>query len=637
MLFLLGISGSYAQNVGINTSGVAPDVTAMLDIESTTKGLLIPRMTTIQRNAIGSPGSPTTGLLVFDTDLTAFYYYNGVSWIPLLDSSLGWELDGNTGTTAGTDYFGTTDVQDVVFKTAGTERMRLDAAASYLGIGTTAPNAGVDVNSTSQGGATLDIERYSNSVNCGYIDFHKSRGATVGTNTAVQSGDYLMRIRAYGNDGTATWVQGLELYTRAEAAPSGGELATFFRMRLNDGTSGLVTRLNVASDGVFTYNQSPSLTGSSYNYTGTSTGACGYNIISFDAGASSSSDLALIFGRGTLAAHTAALSGDRIGRFSFGGYNTVTTSVKSSYIDAYATENFSLTNNGSDLRFYTSANSAGGTFERVRIEEDGDVGIGASAATVRLDVEDNIANEGVLHVNNISSAGFAGMYFYENATMQGWVGHVNSTSTFGGPNIFQIGASGDIVLSTDAGGFYSESVWIDTDGQVGIGTGAVAPAYRLEVEEDRASNYAAYFFNDGNNENRYGIAVQAGLDDGSGDDYFLDVYDGNGSYNGAVMTSASTLQFENVSDRRLKYDIQDASQSGLDIINGIRMVEYKWKKNDEKVKLGFIAQELKEVYPEMVTHRQDKDVYGILPRIIIPVLIKSMQEQQDQIEQLQKK
>ncbi len=328
-----------------------PDGTSMLDIESTSKGLLIPRMTTLQRNAIGSPGSPATGLLVFDTDLTAFYYYSGAAWVPLLDSNSGWELDGNTGTTAGTDFMGTTDAQDVVFKTTSIERMRLDASNSFLGIGTTDPDAGVDINSTTQRGATLDIKRYSSSPNSGYIDFHKSRGATVGTNTAVQLGDYLMRIRAYGNDGTATWIQGSEIHTRAEAAPSGGELATYFRLRLNDGSSGLATRLDIASDGVFAYNQSPRLTGASYNYTGISTGSCGLNILSFDAGANSGSDLALIFGRGTLAAHTAALSGDRLGRVSFGGYNAATTSIESSYIEAYASEDFSGANNGSDLGF----------------------------------------------------------------------------------------------------------------------------------------------------------------------------------------------------------------------------------------------------------------------------------------------
>ena len=66
---------TYAQ-VGIGTT--TPDASAALDITSTTKGLLIPRMTETQRDAISSPA---TGLMIYQTDGTVgFYYYNGSSW-----------------------------------------------------------------------------------------------------------------------------------------------------------------------------------------------------------------------------------------------------------------------------------------------------------------------------------------------------------------------------------------------------------------------------------------------------------------------------------------------------------------------------------------------------------------------------
>jgi len=63
----------YAQNVGINSDGSTPDASAMLDIKSTSKGLLIPRMTLAQRNSISSPAS---GLLIYQTDNTPGFYYN---------------------------------------------------------------------------------------------------------------------------------------------------------------------------------------------------------------------------------------------------------------------------------------------------------------------------------------------------------------------------------------------------------------------------------------------------------------------------------------------------------------------------------------------------------------------------------
>jgi hypothetical protein len=65
--------------VGIGTS--SPSASALLDVTSTNKGILIPRMTASQKNAISSP---TTGLLIFQTDAPAgFYYYNGSSWISI--------------------------------------------------------------------------------------------------------------------------------------------------------------------------------------------------------------------------------------------------------------------------------------------------------------------------------------------------------------------------------------------------------------------------------------------------------------------------------------------------------------------------------------------------------------------------
>ncbi len=73
VLFSLGL---FAQ-VSINTDGSSPDGSAMLDVKSTDKGMLVPRMTTTQRTAISSPA---TGLLVFDETTGGFWFYNGSAW-----------------------------------------------------------------------------------------------------------------------------------------------------------------------------------------------------------------------------------------------------------------------------------------------------------------------------------------------------------------------------------------------------------------------------------------------------------------------------------------------------------------------------------------------------------------------------
>ncbi len=84
LLFLLMSVCSYAQ-VGIGTT--TPDPSSMLDITSDSQGLLAPRMTTTQRTAITNPAD---GLLVFDTDETAFYYYDmaGIRWVKLLANNV---------------------------------------------------------------------------------------------------------------------------------------------------------------------------------------------------------------------------------------------------------------------------------------------------------------------------------------------------------------------------------------------------------------------------------------------------------------------------------------------------------------------------------------------------------------------
>jgi len=70
---------AFGQNsVGIGTA--SPNTSAALDISSTTKGLLIPRMTSTQRSAIASPAA---GLLVYDTDAKSLYQYNGTSWVAI--------------------------------------------------------------------------------------------------------------------------------------------------------------------------------------------------------------------------------------------------------------------------------------------------------------------------------------------------------------------------------------------------------------------------------------------------------------------------------------------------------------------------------------------------------------------------
>jgi hypothetical protein len=66
---------SFSQNVGIGTS--TPNASAMLDVQSTSKGLLPPRMTSLQRDAISSP---TPGLIIFNTDTQSLEVFTNAGW-----------------------------------------------------------------------------------------------------------------------------------------------------------------------------------------------------------------------------------------------------------------------------------------------------------------------------------------------------------------------------------------------------------------------------------------------------------------------------------------------------------------------------------------------------------------------------
>jgi trimeric autotransporter adhesin len=108
-VLLLGSISCLAQNVAINEDGSLPDPKAILDIKSANKGILIPRMSTVQRQAI----APVKGLLVYDTTTNSFWYNLGetsgtAGWKNLATGS-GWLLSGNSGTIDRVHFLGTTD------------------------------------------------------------------------------------------------------------------------------------------------------------------------------------------------------------------------------------------------------------------------------------------------------------------------------------------------------------------------------------------------------------------------------------------------------------------------------------------------------------------------------------------------
>jgi len=169
---------SYGQ-VGINTT--TPEASAALDITSTSSGLLIPKMTQAQKTAIASPA---TGLLIYQTNATAgFYYYDGSAWVTFGGGS-GWALTGDAGTTVGTEMIGTLDAQDLVITANSSEAMRIDATG-LVGIGTPNPTKALHIVGTAP---VLRLEDGNEGVNK-VLTSDANGNVSWGSSSVLTSGD----------------------------------------------------------------------------------------------------------------------------------------------------------------------------------------------------------------------------------------------------------------------------------------------------------------------------------------------------------------------------------------------------------------------------------------------------------------
>ena len=184
-------------------------------------------------------------------------------------------------------------------------------------------------------------------------------------------------------------------------------------------------------------------------------------------------------------------------------------------------------------------------------------------------------------------------------------------------------------------------------GFVGVGT-ATALDSALTVTSDRASKGVSTFFHDGNNANRYGIIIAAGLDDqSSGDNAHVICY--NGAFNavsGYLGKFSGTFAAVDPSDRRIKKNIKDTKVKGLETVNAMKIRDFQLKESKSNFKkTGFIAQELETVYPAAVYNPgPDKlDVagnpmmMGVAKDNLIPVLVKAVQELSAEVEELKRK
>ena len=223
---LLSAYGYSQQGVSINTLGTPADPSAMLDVSSDSKGLLIPRVSLTSISDVVTIPNPAISLLVYNTNASmtggavGFFYFNGTIWVQAIgpqgvqgipgvtgptgpagaqgipgvagptgpegvqgvpgvtgatgtDGAQGiqgvtgptgadgaqnaWGLLGTAGTVAGTNFIGTTDANDLVFKTNNTEKMRVGTSGN-VGIGVAGSNFPLEIRVPSTTGSQINLK-----------------------------------------------------------------------------------------------------------------------------------------------------------------------------------------------------------------------------------------------------------------------------------------------------------------------------------------------------------------------------------------------------------------------------------------------------------------------------------------------
>ena len=201
---LLNIFSSYAQNnVGIGTT--TPDVNAILELSSTSKGLLIPRLTTVQRTAMNtSLNSAQKGLLVFDTTDNTFYFWDGTAW-----SQIGGGGTSTCYTLEEAYNCGGSGVGRVINANSGAFEVNGSTASTSI-IKTTHANSGVAVNaaSTSSSNAFSTIQATtasSNNLVSAVLGNSSAAGfgvsGQVASTATAQAGVYGNNLRTNGGHG----------------------------------------------------------------------------------------------------------------------------------------------------------------------------------------------------------------------------------------------------------------------------------------------------------------------------------------------------------------------------------------------------------------------------------------------------
>lgn len=360
----------------------------------------------------------------------------------------------------------------------------------------------------------------------------------------------------------------------------------------------------------------------------------GNDYIYDDYGAGTSQGIYMTKSRGTVASPSDLVNGDALGWIRFVPRYNGALGFSSGVSSMEAYYKGDGTNGLTDLRFFTS-----GT-ERMRISETGNVGIGATTFSATVPEKLLVDAGSTSSYNVISGRGSINNYLQLNIQNRS-----NGTS-----------ASSDVVATANNGnestnyidmginsGSYSNSSLPILDG---INTAYLYSTGRNFIIGNGSSGRDLIFFTNGYqttdeklrilSSGNVGIGVTnpadkltvAGVVAPSADNTYT--LGKNGARWSAVWSANGTIQ---TSDIRLKKNIQPLKY-GLKEVMQLHPVHYNWIDDDVTEKIGLIAQEVKEMIPEVVSGNETKELLGMNYAELVPVLINAVKEQQIQIEKM---
>ena len=232
--------------------------------------------------------------------------------------------------------------------------------------------------------------------------------------------------------------------------------------------------------------------------------------------------------------------------------------------------------------------------QAMTLDASGRLGIGTTSPSQKLDV-----NGKIRATDDLILAQTNPVIAYDNGT----TGALRFASDGGNTERMRISSGGDLIVGATS---------IPGAGSSTTGVSLGASGY---ITAQRAAATVGYF--------------------GRSNDGELFAFYNNTTQVGNISVAASSTSYNTSSDYRLKQDFKD--YNGLDLVNKIKTYDYEWKA-DKTRSYGVIAHELQSIINYAVTGVKDgKEMQQVDYSKIVPVLIKAIQEQQTQIEQLKNK